>query len=80
MIVMRVILDGEGCWSDLSGKKVLRATDLQIVSLAGGTTSGAPSVAFRIDLENGQTVVAETSLKLLLTAADLFKAKFGDPR
>jgi hypothetical protein len=41
---------------------------------------GAPSVAFRIDLEDGRTVIAETSLKLLLTASDLFKARYGDPR
>ncbi len=80
MIVMRVILDGEECWSDLNGKRILRATDLQIASLAVGTTSGHPSIAIRVDLENGETAIAETSLKLLLAAADLFKAKYGDPR
>ncbi|RPI99132.1 MAG: hypothetical protein EHM36_16475 [Deltaproteobacteria bacterium] len=80
MIGMTVILDGCGCWPDLQGKKIIRATRIQVAALQGGMKTGAPSVAFRIDLEDGQTVIAETSLKLLLTASDLFRAKYGDPR
>ncbi len=80
MIVMNVILDGDGCWPDLQDKKIIRAVGLQAAALRGGTREGSPSVAFRIDLEDGRTVIAETSLKLLLTASDLFRAKYGDPR
>ena len=80
MIVMGVILDGDGCWPDIQDNKIIRAVGLQVAALQGGMKGGAPSVAFRIDLENGQTVIAETSLKLLLTASDLFRAKYGDPR
>jgi len=80
MIVMSVILDGGGCWPDLQDKKIIRAIGLQAAVLQGCTKGGSPSVAFRIDLENGLTVIAETSLKLLLTASDLFRAKYGDPR
>ena len=80
MIVMGVILDGEGCWPDIQDNKIIRAVGLQVAALQGGMKGGSPSVAFRIDLEDGQTVIAETSLKLLLTASDLFRAKYGDPR
>jgi hypothetical protein len=80
MIVMNVILDGDGCWPDLQGKKIIRAVGLQVAALREGTQGGSLSVAFRIDLEDGRTVIAETSLKLLLTASDLFRAKYGDPR
>ena len=80
MIVMGVVLDGEGCWPDIQDNKIIRAVGLQVAALQGGMKGGAPSVAFRIDLEDGQTVIAETSLKLLLTASDLFRAKYGDPR
>ena len=80
MIVMSVILDGDGCWPDLQDKKIIRAVGLQVAALRKGTREGSPSVAFRIDLEDGRTVIAETSLKLLLTASDLFRAKYGDPR
>jgi hypothetical protein len=80
MIVMSVILDGDGCWPDLQDKKIIRAIGLEVAALQGGTKGGSPSVAFRIDLEDGQTVIAETSLRLLLTASDLFKARYGDPR
>lgn len=80
MIVMNVILDGDGCWPDLQDKKIIRAVRLQVAALRKGTREGSPSVAFRIDLEDGRTVIAETSLKLLLTASDLFRAKYGDPR
>ena len=80
MIVMGVILDGDGCWPDIQDNKIIRAVGLQVAALQGGMKGGTPSVAFRIDLEDGQTVIAETSLKLLLTASDLFRAKYGDPR
>ncbi len=80
MIVISVILEGDGCWPDLQDKKIIRAVGLQVATLWGGPKGGAPSVAFRIDLEDGRTVIAETSLKLFLTASDLFRAKYGDPR
>ena len=80
MIVMGVILDGDGCWPDIQDNKIIRAVGLQVAALQGGMKGGAPSVAFRIDLEDGQTVIAETSLKLLLAASDLFRARYGDPR
>jgi len=80
MIVMSVILEGDGCWTDLRDKKIIQASGIQVAGLQGGMKGGSPSVAFRIDLADGRTAIAETSLKLLLTVSDLLKAKYGDPR
>jgi len=86
MQVLQVILDGEGCWPDLEEKsfQVVHlgngAPAIQMAGLHEGMTSGKPSVSIRLDLPNGTIVVAETSLALLLTAADALKAHYGDPR
>jgi hypothetical protein len=42
--------------------------------------SGAPAVGVLIPLPDGRTVAAVTTLRLLLTAADMLKAHYGDPR
>ena len=49
-----------------------------IAALEKGMKSGAPSVAIRIDLPDGRTVIQETSLKLWYTATRALKDKFGD--
>lgn len=53
---------------------------IRAVCLPGGMASGKPSVALLVHLEDGSAVIIETSLELLLTTADVFKAKYGDPR
>jgi len=78
MIKLEVILDGDGAWPDLANKKIIRVTQgIQIAGLSRGMTSGAPSVSIRIDLPDGRTVIAETSLKLFVGAAEALKAKYG---
>jgi hypothetical protein len=85
---MQIILDGDGAWQDLREKEAQcqfihlgeEAPPIQVAGLAGGMQSGAPSVAFRIDLPDGTAVMVETSLALFLTAAEAFKARYGDPR
>lgn len=82
MTMLRVMLDGEGAFADLAGKedKVIHLTGPFVVAaLEGGMKgSGAPSVAIRIDLPDGRTVIQETSLKLWYTATRALKGKFGD--
>lgn len=84
---LRLILDGDGCWPDLVEKTaagkvhhLAEGARIDLAGLPGGMRGGHASVAFRFDLPNGETVIAETSLRLLLTAADTFKARYGDPR
>jgi hypothetical protein len=77
---LKIILDGEGAWPDLKGRIVHHATTFEVAALASGMTSGSPSVGIRIDLPDGSAVMAETSLKLFLTAADALRGAHGDPR
>lgn len=53
---------------------------LEVGALAHGMASGDPSVMFCYPLPDGRVVLAETSLRLLLSAADALKAVHGDPR
>jgi hypothetical protein len=85
MVTMKVLVDGDGCWPDLiekrkAGNLVETREVLQVAGLSRGMASGKPSVSIRIDLPDGKTVFAETSLALFLSAADILKARYGDPR
>jgi hypothetical protein len=77
---MTIHLEGDGVWPEMAKKTILHVQDFDVAALDGGMQSGAPSIAIKIDLPTGQVVFAETSLKLFLTAADAFKARYGDPR
>ncbi len=52
-------------------------TPIKIGVLEGGMESGKPSVAMLLTLENGETVLFETSLLLFQRAARAFAAKYG---
>ena len=72
-------------WPELAaGHTIFRLSDqsrmIQISGLDEGMSSGAPSVIIRLDIDDHRVVLAETSLKLFLTAADALRARFGDPR
>lgn len=77
-----IIFDGEGAFSDVPAEKLGYTTEpMKIVGLEGGTASGKPSIAIGMYLPNGGgCVIGETSLALFLSAADAFKARYGDPR
>lgn len=84
MVTLDLYLKGDGAFPELAdGRRVIHLADDAIIGLAGlehGMTSGKPSVAFKFDLPDGSSVLAETSLGLLLSAADALRARFGDPR
>jgi len=80
MTGLRIVLEADGQFPEMAGKTVHRLDGFAVTSLAGGTTSGAPSIAIIAELPDGSFVFAETTLKLFLTAADMFKARHGDPR
>jgi hypothetical protein len=73
-------VDGDGQFPELEGRHVHHVQDFVVTALTGGMASGMPSVAIIIPLPDGSVVFAESSLRLLLTAADALKAKYGDPR
>jgi hypothetical protein len=77
-------LDGDGAWPDLVEKRergeLIHVTGFELGALAAGMGSGLPSIALRIDLPDGRVVIAESSLRLFLTAYEALVIRFGDPR
>ncbi len=66
-------------WPELADRGVHHVTDgLAIAILEAGMGSGAPSVGLRIDLDDGNTVLAETSLALLGSAVIAGRAVFPE--
>ncbi len=82
MIPFSVILEGENAWPDLDNKEVIHlgagSRGMQVAVLPGGMVSGKPSVAIRIDLPDGRTVVAETSARLFVSAGRMITARYTD--
>ncbi len=80
MIAVVIKLDGDNAWPDLDGKEIVHlandAPPMQVAVLDMGMTSGRPSVAVRLDLPDGRTVVAETSARLFCSAARAIMAKY----
>jgi len=82
MPILKVIAEGDGVWPDLANRMddVIHLKDddvIQVSGLSAGMTSGRPSVAFRFDLPDGQVVIAETSVRLFLAAAEILRARYG---
>lgn len=79
--VIDLKLEGDNAWPDLQGTDFieLRDTVLGMAVLLGGMSSGGESVAFRLTLPDGRTVVFETSWKVLATAVLAVAAKYGWP-
>lgn len=76
MIALIIKLDGEGSWPDLEGKPLLQpARAIEVALLPGGMASGKASVAIRIDLPDGRTVIAQTSEELFQGAARVFRGR-----
>lgn len=86
MVHLIIKTEGDGCWPDLlkDDPRIIHlgngAKPIQVAGLEGGMASGKPSLSIRLDLPDGKVVIAETSLAMLLTLADVFKARYGDPR
>jgi hypothetical protein len=51
-----------------------------IGAMTQGTEKGKPVVMIGFDLGDDGVLVAQTTLTLFLTAADVLKARYGDPR
>lgn len=54
---------------------------LTIGGMGNGTENGKPVVMIGLaNPEEGEVLIAQTTLALFLNAADVLKAKYGDPR
>lgn len=54
------------------------APPIAVAVIDGGTDSGRPSIALRIDLPDARTIVAETTARLFCTAARAVMARYPD--
>jgi uncharacterized membrane protein len=77
--VIELDLEGDLAFKDLVGRysDVIHLSNdavIKIAALGGGMKSGLPSLAIRLDLPDGKVVIAETSLALFLSTADLLRA------
>lgn len=82
MIAMNINLDGDNAWPDIRDKEIIHLANgsppISVAVLNGGLASGRPSIAIRIDLPDGRTVVAETTARLFCGAARAIMAKYPD--
>lgn len=73
-------INGDGCWPDILDPQVQltwlhgSTENLSIARLAAGMSSGASSVAIRVNTPDGRVVVVELSMKLFQSIAQLFAA------
>lgn len=78
MPVITICKEDSDAWVDLRTKSYINAmgplTKISICPLQGGMESGNTSVTFRVDAPSGETILFETSLKMLRMAVDLIEA------
>lgn len=72
---LNIVLDGDNCWPDLKELRHIEGELEAVAMLEGGMASGKPSVMLRIQLPDGQTVLAETSLLIFLAAARAMRGR-----
>ena len=70
-------LDGDNCWPELKEKGFIEGEISGIAGLPNATEEGRPSVTIRVELPDGHTVLAETTLRLFLRSAEALAARYG---
>lgn len=81
MPAIRLLLDGDGAFSDLQGKEdsVIYLVEMfTVATLTKGMTSGRPSLAIRIDLPDGRVVIQATSLGAWIMTTAALRGKFPE--
>lgn len=72
MPVLNVVINGENCWPELKDN-FIQGEWVGIARLPQGTASGRPTVVVRLELPDGRTVLAQTTLALLSQAVRAFE-------
>lgn len=75
MLPVEIHLDGDGAWPDLKDLVVPHGVLKEVAYLDHGMQSGKPSVTMRIEMDNGDVVLAETSVALFVMIAAALKGK-----
>ena len=82
MQILKLILDEDKTWPDLQEENCIYLGEgpslIQVAVLKRGMKSGLPSVVIRLDLPDGEVVIAETSAVLFVAAGKKIEAKFPE--
>ena len=84
MLALKINMEGDGALKDV--RRVVEASDIEVLVLDHGMDSGQPSVTIHITLPAGQGetakserhIIAQTSARLFCTAAKMIEAKYPD--
>jgi hypothetical protein len=78
VIPLQVVINGDNCWPDLKDEKGqpthITGQLTGIARLPRGTELGRSTVTIRVELPDGRTVLAETTLSLMNGAMTAFNA------
>lgn len=72
---LQTILNGDNCWPELREKGFIEGNWTGIARLPNGTVNGKSTVTIRVELPDGQTVLAQTTLTLLSNAMRAFEIR-----
>jgi hypothetical protein len=78
MPALIIKLEGDASWPDLASKpdgQIIEIEHIELALLPGGMSSGKASVAIRLDLPDGRTIIAQTSQELFDAAARAFRGR-----
>lgn len=79
MVQLSIYLDANGMLQDIDKDKIIDVkAPVRVGVLDRGTVQGRPSVGIAFTLPDGQTVLAQTTLRLFLQAAKVFTAEYGE--
>ncbi len=83
VVDVKIVRNGDRApWPDIADAAaptaVVHDGRWQVALLEGGMASGKPSVALRLDLEDGRTVISQTSLEGLIATLAAARGAFPD--
>lgn len=79
MIGMSINFNGDGSFADVPRGRLKHVVSMITVNvLEGGTASGRPSVALRLELPDGTVVCAETTARLFAMTGNALQARYPD--
>ncbi len=77
MIALRVDLDIDSApWRDIDG--AAQGMLARVCGIPKGTGEGLPAVGIAVQLDDGTWVIAQTTMRLFVTAARAFAARYPE--
>lgn len=71
---LAIVLNGDNCWPELKEMGFIEGAFVGLARLPNSTEGGKSGVTARIELPDGQVILAQTTLALLRAAVQAFEA------